>query len=240
MAQINLNGDIIPNDYKWIYEWLEWDATCPNDIRNAIAEMQPGEELEVFVNSGGGDVQSGQEMYSLLQTVNSTAKIQSFAASAAGVAAMGCKTVLISNVGTIMIHNVYCGGVAGDYHEMDKASAMLKTLNATMANAYAAKSGRPLEEILQIMDRETWLSAKGAVENGFADGILGEDDLNITNQKEVIFTNRVAPVQYNNSTAYGLRLTEELKQKVIAEAEQKQNDEKLKNQLLEDLDQYGI
>ena len=45
MAVIDVRGDIIPNDTKWIYDWLEWDSTCPNDIRNALAEKEEGESL---------------------------------------------------------------------------------------------------------------------------------------------------------------------------------------------------
>ena len=45
--EIDVRGDIISNDDKWIYDWLDWDSTCPNDIRNAIASLQPGEILTV-------------------------------------------------------------------------------------------------------------------------------------------------------------------------------------------------
>lgn len=222
MAQIDLKGDIIPNDAKWIYDWLAWDSTCPKDIEDAIFGMQPGEELEVFINSGGGDVQAGQEIYSLLKSVNSVAKIQGFAASAAGVAAMGCRKVLISDVGAIMIHNVWCGGVSGDYHEMDKASEMLKSLNETMANAYVAKSGRPLTEILEIMDRETWLSADKAIEYGFADGRIDH-----------------GANGFGNSFC-GLRLTEEIKQRVLKEKAEQEKAESRKHEILKDLDLYGV
>ena len=60
MAVIDVRGDIIPNDTKWIYDWLEWDSTCPNDIRNALAEKEEGETLTVLINSGGGSVMAGQ------------------------------------------------------------------------------------------------------------------------------------------------------------------------------------
>lgn len=221
-AQIDLKGDIIPNGDKWIYDWLEWDSVCPREISEAISRMQPEEELEVFINSGGGDVQAGQEIYSLLKSVNSVAKIQGFAASAAGVAAMGCRKVLISDVGTIMIHNVWCGGVSGDYHEMDKASGMLKALNESMANAYAAKSGRPVSEILEIMDRETWIPAEKAMEYGFADGLIPAE-----------------ATKYTNSFC-GLQLTEEIRQRVLKEKAERDEMENRKKELLKDLDLYGV
>lgn len=238
MKSVQLCGDIIPNDYKWIYDWMEWDATCPKDIRNVIDTLEDGEELEVYINSGGGDVKSGQEMYTLLQTVNATAKIQSFAASAASVAAMGCKTVLMSDVGTFMIHNVSCGCVSGDYHDMEKARNMLQTLNEIMANAYVAKTGMELKDVLELMDRETWLSAKGAIAYGFADGILQKEERQLP--KVMVPCQNVAPVQLGNTVAYGLRLTEDVIQKVRKEKQEKELLQSRKSALLKDLDRYGV
>ena len=53
---IDVRGDIISNDDKWIYEWLEWDATCPADVKKALISKPAGEMLTVNVNSGGGYV----------------------------------------------------------------------------------------------------------------------------------------------------------------------------------------
>lgn len=221
MAKIEVKGDIIPNGYKWMYDLLKWESTCPNDLKKVIESAQPGEEVIIYVNSPGGDVQAGQEMYSLLAGVNSVAEIQGFAASAAGLVAMGCKKVKCSPVGIIMIHNVQCGGVEGDYHEMEKASEMLKTLNEAISNAYAKKSGRPLEEILDLMDKETWITANQAMEYGFVDEIISS---------EPMFTNSFS----------GLRLTTEMMNQLATEKAKADSDEETKNKLLEDLDFYGI
>lgn len=174
MAVVEVTGEIIPNDFDWIYDWFGIEYTTPNKIKAAIAGLADGEELEVRINSYGGDVASGQEIYSLLETVNSKAMIMGQAASAAGFLAMGAKRVEISTVGTIMVHNVWCHGVAGDYHEMDKASEMLKSMNASIAAAFVKKSGKPEEEILEMMDRETWLTANQAKEAGLVDAIIGQ------------------------------------------------------------------
>ncbi len=223
MAVLELKGDIIPNDYKWAYDWLGWDSTCPNDAKKVIASMEEGEELEVLVNSYGGDVASGQELYSLLNSIKtSVAVIQSFAASAAGVAAMGCHTVKMSPVGVLMIHNVFCSGVSGDYHDMDKASGMLKALNQAMSKAYAAKSGRPVDEILKIMDKETWLPADRALEYGFIDEILQPE--------QPLFINAFE----------GMRLTPEIFQRVKSEKEKQDDSKKKRDELLKDLDLYGV
>ena len=222
MATVEIKGDIIPNDYKWIYDWMEWESTCPNDIKTAIASLKPGERLTVLINSGGGSVTAGQEMYSLLREVDSVAKIQGIAASAAGVVAMGCQKVYMSPVAAIMIHNVSVSGISGDYHEMDKASRMLKTLDECMSQAFAEKSGMSVESVLKIMDKETWLTARMAMEHQFIDGILETE--------QPYFTNAM----------FGLRLTEEIKQKVIAEKARMDREKNEIEELLNDLGMYGV
>lgn len=222
--QIDVNGDIISNDDKWIYDWLEWDSTCPNDIKNALATKPENEKLTVLVNSGGGSVMAGQEIYSLLSGRNDVEiKVQSLAGSAASVIAMAnhCE---ISPVAMIMIHNVSMSGASGDYHDMQKNAEILRQMNAALAGAYTAKTGRSQEEILKLMDRETWLTANQALEMGFVDGISTDDK----------------PQNYFLNNINGMRLTDEIRQKVLAEKAAKEKNETEKNELLKDLDLFGI
>lgn len=217
---VQIRGDIISNDIKWMYNWLGWDATCPKDINDAIASLEPEEELRVLVNSVGGDVFAGQEIYSLLRKCkNSVAEIESLAGSAAGVATMGANRVIMSPVAMIMIHNVaMSGSMCGDYHLYEKHAETLKNMNAALAQAYCEKTGKTEEEILSLMDKETWLTANQSVAMGFADEIKKEN------------------AQLVNSYV-GLRLTEEIKQQVIKEKESYEN---RKKELLDDLEMYGV
>ena len=219
---IDVRGDIISNDDKWIYDWLEWDATCPADVKKALMSKPVGEMLTVNVNSGGGSVMAGQEIYSLLHGRNDVQiKIQSLAGSAASVIAMAnhCE---ISPVAMIMIHNVSMSRASGDYHDMQKNAEILRQMNAALASAYTAKTGRTDEEILRLMDRETWLTANQALEMGFVDGIIRDE--------KPLFMNNVS----------GMRLTDEIRQKVLAEKAQADENKKLKNDILKDLDLFGV
>ena len=222
MAVINIHGDIISNDDKWIYDWFEMDATCPKDVKDVLDTAADGDEIEVLVNSGGGSVMAGQEIYSALRGKDKvTIKIQSLAGSAAGVVAMAGRC-LISPVAMIMIHNVSMHGASGDYHDMQKNAEILKQMNAAMAAAYTEKSGRSQEEILRLMDRETWLTANQCLEYGFVDGIM-------TEQQRPAYTNSYS----------GMWLTDELRQKAISE-KRRADEEKVKNEILGDLDMYGV
>lgn len=220
--EIDVRGDIIENDDKWIYDWLDWDSTCPNDIRNAIASLQSGETLIVNINSGGGSVMAGQEIYSILNKRNDVEiNIQSLAGSAASVIAMA-NTCKMSPVATIMIHNVSMSGASGDYHDMQKNAEILKTMNSALSEAYARKTGKPKDEILKMMDKETWITAEKALELGFIDKI-----------------EEASGQQFFNCVC-GIRLTDEIRNKVKQEKEKQDSEEQLKKELLNDLDQFGI
>ena len=229
MGMVEVTGEIIPNDYAWIYDWFEIDYTTPNKIKDAISKLDDGEELEVRINSYGGDVASGQEIYSLLETVNSKAMIMGQAASAAGFLAMGAKRVEISTVGTIMVHNVWCGGVTGDYHEMDKASEMLKSMNASIAAAFVKKTGKSEEEILEMMDRETWLTANQAVEAGIAEAIIGTTVEPAGKYRNALFGCSVTP-----------EMIEQAKAAKAKEEEEARNRARACEELTSDLDLFGI
>lgn len=221
MAVVDVRGDIISNDDKWIYDWLDWESTSPNDIREALNNLEPGETLTILVNSGGGSVMAGQEIYSLLYgRENVKIKIQSMAGSAASMIAMANQCE-ISPVAMIMIHNVSMSGASGDFHDMQKNAEILKQMNSALASSYAKKTGKTADEILKMMDRETWLTANQALENGFVDTITQD-----------------FPVITNGLT--GVRLTDEIRSKVIAEKNAREAAEKEKEKLLNDLDLYGV
>lgn len=127
----------------------------------------------------------------------------------------------ISPVAMIMVHNVSMSGASGDYHAMQKNAEILKQMNAALAAAFTAKTGKPEEEVLKIMDRETWLTANQAVEMGFVDEMI------------------VNSVEYTNDL-WGMRLTDEIREKVIREKNEKEQTEARKQEILNGLDMYGV
>ena len=84
----SLNGHIVADSDAPILRWWGIPAACPADIRSALAENPADEEFVLEINSGGGSVFAGFEMYSLLrnasrQGVHTRAEVQSLAGSAA-------------------------------------------------------------------------------------------------------------------------------------------------------------
>lgn len=172
-TKIPIKGVIVPNDEKWIYEELFGiETTTPNDV-NKLIEEADGEELEVIINSPGGDVYSGSEIYTALMDYNGpvNVKIVGVAASAASVIAMAGGVTKISPTAQIMIHNV-TETASGDYRYFEHEAEVLKNYNKSIANAYMLKTGLKMNELLELMNKETWLTAQQAKKYGFVDEIM--------------------------------------------------------------------
>ena len=173
--KINVKGAIISNDEKWIYDWFEMENTAPNDITNELP--MDNSPVEVIINSPGGYVDAGSEIYTTLKDYAGevTVKIVGMAASAASVVAMAGDKTLISPTAQMMIHNV-SGGVRGDHNTLRHEADVLENFNTSIANAYVLKSGKSHEELLNLMNNETYFTAQQALENGLVDEIMFQNE----------------------------------------------------------------
>lgn len=179
--KINIKGPIVSNSDAWIYEWFGIEATSPQKVNDALEKVN-GEDIEVEINSGGGSVFAGSEIYTALKDYKGyvTVKIVGLAASAASVIAMAGDKVMMSPTAQIMIHNVSTY-TSGDYRDMEHSAEVLKSANNTIANAYRLKTGKTQEELLTLMDNETWMTAQKAKELGFIDEIMFEEQQLVAN-----------------------------------------------------------
>jgi ATP-dependent Clp protease protease subunit len=150
--------------------WLG-DEITPKQFKE---ELQSGEgDVTIWLNSPGGDVFAAAQIYNMLMDYpgNVIVKIDGIAASAASVIAMAGGDVYMSPVSMMMIHNPATIAI-GDTEEMEKAIAMLDEVKESIINAYELKTGLSRARISHMMDAESWMNAKKAVELGFADDIL--------------------------------------------------------------------
>ncbi|MFS0820765.1 head maturation protease, ClpP-related [Bacillus sp. 1P02SD] len=172
---IKIKGPIVSRDVKWIYDWFDYDSTTSSDVENELPT--DGSPIEVQINSPGGYVDEGSEIYYLLKNYKGrvTTDVVGMAASAASVIAMAGDTVRIAPTGQIMIHNV-SGGARGDYRTLQHEANVLENFNKSIANAYILKTGLSQEELLDLMNKETWLNAQQAKKMGFVDEILFENE----------------------------------------------------------------
>lgn len=168
---------------------LVWgDEITPKAFRDEL--NADTDDITVWINSPGGNVFAAAQIYTMLRDYPGkvTVKIDAIAASAASVIAMAGSKVLMSPVAMLMIHDPSTLAM-GNTKDMEKAIATLNEVKESIINAYAAKTGLSHNRISKLMENETWMNAKKAVELGFADEILfeavePEDDEGEAQEKE--------------------------------------------------------
>lgn len=187
----SLNGRIVADDDAPVLRWWGLSAVCPADIRQAIAENPADEEFTLEINSPGGSVFAGFEMYSVLRRasrdgVRIRAEVQSLAGSAASVAMVGADTVACSPVAQVMIH-LPLTVTEGNQNVHRESVQMLESITESIIAGYERKVGNKTSPaaLRRMMDRETFLSARPALDAGLIDEIIGEEQpgepLNLNN-----------------------------------------------------------
>lgn len=147
---------------------------------SAVLNRNKGKEITVNINSPGGSFFEGLAIYNLLKEHDGiiTVRVIGMAASAASIIAMAGNTIKIAEAGYFMIHNAW-NICVGNKNEMQDMAKVLSQFDATMAALYAKKTGIDEREIAQMMDDETWIDGKDAVDRGFASQFLDSDELQV-------------------------------------------------------------
>lgn len=130
-------------------------------------------EIHLRVNSPGGNVFDGIAIYNTLLSHGATitAQVDGIAASIASVIIMAASEIAIGENAIIMIHNPHVL-TAGDANDMRKMAETMDKIKTSMITAYRRHADLSVKEIGALMDAETWMSAKEAVDNGFAEKII--------------------------------------------------------------------
>lgn len=176
---LELNGTIAEES------WFDDDVT-PQMFKDEL--FSGNGPVTVWLNSPGGDCIAASQIYSMLMDYphNVTVKIDGIAASAGSVIAMAGTKVLMSPTALVMIHNPATTAF-GDHKDMSKAIDMLDEVKESIINAYEIRTGLSHTQLSHMMDEETWMNAKKAIELGFADGLL-EDNKNTEDDEGYIFS----------------------------------------------------
>lgn len=171
--RIKMKGPLISNNEYEAYEFFGLEAVSAKSITDQFPE-DINEDITLEVNSNGGLVTVGSEIYTALKSYsgNVTVEVTGMAASAASVAIMGADKVLISPTAQIMIHKALYGYVSGNSDDLEKAVNALKSSDQSIINAYVSKTGLSEDEIFEMMKNETFMSANEAIEKGFADELM--------------------------------------------------------------------
>ena len=196
--------------------WYD-DELTPGIFANDLAALN-GRDLDVHINSPGGDVFAAQAIYNQLKAYPGkvTMKIDGMCASAATViACAGDKVIMPSNT-IFMIHNPKSAMLGYfDKTELGKISERLDAVKQTIVNVYRERVKNALteDEIKAKMDSESWLTAQAAKEYGFVDEIVGDIPAGPTLEDGVLIVNSLSCKMDRFENAEGLKAVLNKKEK---------------------------
>jgi len=169
---IQIRGQLVDNDSADILRWYGWlGLVCPMDISDALRDAG-GEEVTLLINSPGGDMTVGTEIYSLLRRYagRTVALVQGFAASAATLLLQGATVRRAEPGALICVHNPSLEA-EGDYRDLKGAADSAKNAREAILDIYAQRSGAERGTLGNLMDKDIWISASQARDYGLLDEV---------------------------------------------------------------------
>lgn len=154
--------------------WRDDDVINAKDIRESLDTVT--DDIVIKLNSPGGDVFEGIEIYNYLKDhpSNITVEVTGLAASAATFIVAGADEVIM-NVGTsLMIHEASTF-TWGNKQDIQKTLNALETIDDSILAIYTEKTGQSTDQLREWMNEEKWFTADEAVEFGFADLVKREE-----------------------------------------------------------------
>jgi ATP-dependent Clp protease protease subunit len=167
----------------WLYEQIGasfWgDGISAKSFQKELTGLGKVTNIDLRINSPGGDVFDGFAIYNMLQQHPATVDVyvDGVAASIASIIAMAGDNVKMAKNSLMMIHNPQ-GVAIGDENEMDRVKALLHQVKGNLTNTYVDRTKNKADQVNAWMDDETWFTAEAAVEHGFADTVISAQAVN--------------------------------------------------------------
>lgn len=165
-VNIYLYGDIA--DY-----WWDDESNSAKCLKDKLAELNDVTEINLHINSLGGDVIEGIAMFNLLKQhpAKVNVYVDGFACSIASVIAMAGDTVYMPKNSMMMVHNcwTYAGG---NSKELRKTADDLDKIMEASIESYLSKINISRKELVELLDAETYLTAEECYNMGFADVLM--------------------------------------------------------------------
>lgn len=155
--KLYIYGDIVGKD------WDKWtrDETCPQDVLDTFAGFDKSKPVDVYINSGGGDVFGALAICSVIgrHLGETKAHIDGIAASAASVIACACDSIEMPGYAQMMIHRPWTA-TAGNIDDLQKACDMLNAAEESIIAVYKSKlvDGKTDGDLRAALAAETWYS----------------------------------------------------------------------------------
>lgn len=158
---IEIYGEIA--DEKWYKE----DVT-PIEISEKLKGFEDCSDIHLRINSYGGSVFAGQAIINMLDSYKAkkTAYIDGIAASMASVIAVSCDEIIMPDNALMMVHKPIASA-AGNATHMREAAEMLDKAEQTLIAVYMRHFKGTEDELRNLLEKETWLTANEALQYGF-------------------------------------------------------------------------
>lgn len=170
IANLYIYGDITS------YEWYEDDVSAFG-FKKELDELKDVSELNVHINSYGGETFQGLAIYNLLKQHNAKINvyIDGIAASSASLIAMAGDVIYMPKTSLIMIHNCWTYAV-GNANELRKTAEDMDKIAVAYKEAYLSKVNINEQKLDELLENESYLTADECIEMGFANKIVDSEE----------------------------------------------------------------
>ena len=143
-----------------------------SDFGNQLRALGSPTRLLINISSPGGDVTEGFAIYNMLarHPARKVVNIDGLAASMGSVIAMVGDEITMPKNSMLMIHNPW-GGISGGPEQIISFGEAIMKMRDNIAQVYVDRTGLDTARILDMMEKETWMTAREAVDLGFADRV---------------------------------------------------------------------
>lgn len=163
----------------YIYDEIgAWGVTAQQFV-DSLKDHE-GEAIDLHINSPGGSVFDGLAIYNTLKAHQGRVDvyIDGIAASMASVIALAGDQIAMAPNALMMIHNP-ASGAFGDAADMRKHADLLDKVKAQLISIYLTRANVDEEDLVRMMDEETWLTADEALAMGLIDVILDAPEVDV-------------------------------------------------------------
>lgn len=160
------------------FDWEEKDKSAYGIVKDL--QDITSDKINVHINSYGGEVAEGLAIYNTLKNrkAHVTTYCDGFACSSASVVFMAGDERIMNSASLLMIHNAWTVGM-GNAKEFRKQADDLDKISSSLINSYMENINISEDELKELMDNESWLTAEDAVDKGFANKINEQKETGI-------------------------------------------------------------
>lgn len=204
-VDIHIDGDIVDATTQEIMKAWFGDSTSVSfkSFRNELNKVDV-QIYNIIINSLGGHVGDALAMHDYLRELQNKGKVIN--TKGIGIVASSATLLLLSGNEPEMTENSFfmmhevSGGVYGSVTQVEQYAVTMRKFNDMIRDMYTKKTKKPKNKIEDMMNKETWLSATEAKENGFISKITGAVQFNNHLDRDKFpYANTAIINSYNNS-----------------------------------------